>query len=91
MGCVRYVVLKGDDGYEVQLRGRNFGPYPTQSDAVGAAVRVAEHLAQEGQEAEVLVQGDGEPRKEWPRSAKPEAKQRPSLLSALLRGRSTLH
>jgi len=88
MQRVRYIVTRDNEGYEIELRGRTYGPYSTKHEAVQAAVDVAKARAGTGKLAEVVVDEGGLLRKEWPPA---RTRSRRSLLSAILRRSSTLH
>jgi hypothetical protein len=57
MACKQYfVVLHGGD-WMVRHEDQHQGPYPTQADAIRAAIDAAHLIGSKGEEAEVLVQG----------------------------------
>lgn len=60
-----YVVVSGNQ-WKVKHNDRDYGPYPTQAQAVKAAVDAAHGAGQNGHNAQVVVQGaDGKWRTEW--------------------------
>jgi hypothetical protein len=60
-----YEVLRNEEGWQISLFGRLFGPYPSQECAVRAAVNAAEARARNGRAAEVLVREGERVRLEW--------------------------
>jgi len=88
MELVRYRILKNEEGYEIELRSRSFGPYATEREAVRAAVEVARNRAGDGRSAEVVVDENGTLRTEWPRGRE---REHVSFLAALFRLTATLH
>jgi Uncharacterized protein conserved in bacteria (DUF2188) len=60
---VEYYVLNHDGQWKIGFRGKHYGPYANQSDAVHCAVEAA---SMNQGDAQVLVQGsDGKFRTEW--------------------------
>jgi hypothetical protein len=62
-----YAVIKDAAGWQINLTGKNYGPYATESAAIRDAIDTAEKASKSGFDARVMVQGeDGKFRQEWP-------------------------
>jgi Uncharacterized protein conserved in bacteria (DUF2188) len=64
---LRYVVMRREDEWKIVQGGRRHsGSYPSQRQAVGAAIAIAERDGHAGRRVEVLVrQEDGHFSTEW--------------------------
>jgi hypothetical protein len=64
---LRYVVVRREDEWKIVQGGRRHsGSYPSQRQAVGAAIAIAERDGHAGRRVEVLVrQEDGHFSTEW--------------------------
>lgn len=68
MASARYYVSKDADRYKIRYDDKDYS-YETHSAAILAAIKAATATAEQGHNAEVLVQGlDGVWRTEWPLS-----------------------
>jgi hypothetical protein len=58
MPRAQYFVTKRNGEWKIRAGYRHSGPYPTQREALQAAIDFAERDGQAGREAQVLVQGE---------------------------------
>jgi hypothetical protein len=66
MSRLQYVVVNDGGQWKISHDGKHYGPYGTQTDAIGAAVDAAHKAGGLGHDAQVLVQGtDSRFRTEW--------------------------
>ena len=66
MPHARYAIIPHGNQWMINIEGKNYGPYSTQSAALRDAVDTAQKAGVGGFEAQVLVQeGDGRFRTEW--------------------------
>ena len=56
MGRARYYVVLYDGEWKIDFQHKHYGPYPTQQDAIRAAVDAAHATGNNGIDAQVLVQ-----------------------------------
>ena len=59
----QYVVVRDQGQWKISLNGAHYGPYPTQRDAVRAAVDAAHEAGQMGLNGQVLLRDQF--RTEW--------------------------
>jgi len=61
-----YTVIRDAAGWQINLTGKNYGPYATQTAAIRDAIDTAKKAVAEGFPARVMVQeDDGKFRQEW--------------------------
>ncbi len=66
MQMAHYTVIRDGDVWRINLTGKNYGPYATQSAAIRDAIDTAEKAVTTGYQARVMVQEqDGSFREEW--------------------------
>jgi hypothetical protein len=66
MARTQYFVTLHENQWKIVLDGKHHGPYPTQKQAIRAAVDAAHTEGKAGRDAQVLVQGeDHQFRTEW--------------------------
>jgi hypothetical protein len=66
MARAQHFVVLHQGEWKISFEGKHYGPYPTQADAVRAAVDTAHKAGQGGHDAQVLVQGQNNQfRAEW--------------------------
>lgn len=66
MPHARYAIIPHEGGWMINIDGKNYGPYTTQSAALRDAVDTAQKAGKGGFEAQVLVQqDDGRFHVEW--------------------------
>jgi hypothetical protein len=66
MPHARYFIVQSAEEWMIQFDDEEFGPYPTQAEAMLFAVDAAKKLGQNGANAEVCIMGEnGHFRPEW--------------------------
>jgi hypothetical protein len=66
MARAQYFVVKHQGQWKIKFEGQHYGPYPTQAEAIRAAVDAAHDSGKRGVDAQVLVQSsDNTFRTEW--------------------------
>lgn len=66
MPHARYAIIPHGDQWMINLEGKNYGPYATQSAALRDAIDTAHKAGEGGYEAQVLVQeADGRFATRW--------------------------
>jgi len=66
MARAQYIVVLHENEWKINFNEQHHGPYPTQRDAIRAAVEAAQKAGEGGFDAQVLVQGtDNKFRTEW--------------------------
>lgn len=58
MGLARYFVLRHDDQWLVTLEGRTMARHPTQAQAVGSAIVMADLMGAMHHDADVMVEDE---------------------------------
>jgi len=62
----RYVILHDGSSWQINIAGKNYGPYATQAVAIADAIETAQKAQRSGYRAMVLSQGgDGLFKTEW--------------------------
>ncbi|WP_081991283.1 DUF2188 domain-containing protein [Inquilinus limosus] len=62
----QYFVVHHQGEWKISYEQKHYGPYPTQKDAIRAAVDAAHETGKNGHDAQVLVQGtNNQFRTEW--------------------------
>jgi hypothetical protein len=56
MARVRYFVVLHEEEWKIKFNEQHYGPYPTQREAIRAAVDAAHKSGTQGHHAQVLVQ-----------------------------------
>jgi hypothetical protein len=70
----RYLVSPYEGEWTIVLDGERYGPYPSQSEALQAAIAAAQGSGELGYDAEVLIEGqNGEFFPEWSYASGPAA------------------
>jgi hypothetical protein len=59
MGDALYIVMRRGHEWGIMLTGENYGPYPTERDAVNAAIEAADSAGDMGYASRVVVLGNG--------------------------------
>ena len=59
MGDALYIVMRRGQEWGIMLTGENYGPYPTERDAVDAAIEAADSARDMGFASRVVVLGNG--------------------------------
>lgn len=54
----RYFVVFHEEQWKIRHNGQHSGPYPTQAEAMDAAIDAAKKDGERGQRAQVLVHGE---------------------------------
>ena len=63
---VQYFVVLHEGQWKISLNGKHYGPYESQAVAIRVAVDTAHKTGTQGQDAQVLVQGQNNQfRTEW--------------------------
>lgn len=66
MARARYFVVLHEGEWKIKFDEKHYGPYPTQRDAIRAAVDAAHESGKKGLDAQVLIQGENNQfRTEW--------------------------
>ncbi len=66
MQMAHYTVIRDGDVWQINLTGKNYGPYATQSAAIRDAIDTAEKAVTTGYQVRVMVQEEnGSFREEW--------------------------
>ena len=66
MARLQYFVVRHQGEWKISFENKHYGPYKTQKDAIRTAVDTAHKAGKNGNDAQVLVQGeDGKFRTEW--------------------------
>lgn len=69
----RYIVLKHEGVWKINLDNRYYGPFATQSEAVDSATKTAQEANAKGYPATVLLMRDGQFDSLWEGSGQPMA------------------
>jgi flavin-binding protein dodecin len=66
MQMAHYTVIRDGEVWQINLTGKNYGPYATQSAAIRDAIDTAEKAVTAERQARVMVQEEnGSFREEW--------------------------
>jgi len=66
MQMAHYTVIRDGDQWQINLTGKNYGPYATQSAAIREAIDTAKKAVNPERHARVMVQEEnGSFREEW--------------------------